>query len=195
LVADEPDEPFEYLKGTVAVSGNWEEWDRDHRAFWKFSISINLSPLVSGKVEAPLKFVPPGISFLGDFYLFADFTAEIDVSVEWGQLTPDHLDAEGSVEGKVEVAVGARLSMMHDAVLKVEVSIESGFSFEVTTQHEGLHIWLEAELKWEGAVGSFNAEGLWGIVSYDRQVTLWEEYSFGTWEWDPIEKIADWLES
>jgi hypothetical protein len=194
-VVDEPDKPFEFLKGGIEVSANWQERDQDYRVFWKFQIAIEFDPLVKGTAEAPLKVVPPGISFLGDFYLFADISAEIDVSVQWGQLSPDHLDASGEAKGEVDLKIGARLNLMHKEVLQVEVSISTGLTFDVTTQHEGLHIWLDAELSWEGAKGDLEAKALWGLFSYKNEVVLWDSKRLGSWEWDPVEELADYIRS
>jgi hypothetical protein len=194
-VVEEPDKPFDFelLKGEIEFSANWQEYDQDYRAFWKYYLALKFDPLLGVQGEATLPFVPPGISLLANACLFADLTGEIDASVQWGQLDPDKLTLGGDVKGEVDLTVGARLSLMDKKVLVVEASGSTGMSLDITPEQKDKRPWLHAELDWEGLKADVEVEVLWGLASLKYEFVVWEPKTVKSWDWDPIEALEPYI--
>lgn len=188
FVSDDPPDPFEGPCGTIEVSANWQEYT-DYRAFWQFQISVNLDPLLEVQAELPLNFVPPVLNKIGNLCLFLDLSAEIDATLAWGQQTPDRTSVSGQIVGKIEAKVGARLSLMHKGLLKVEISVCTGLDLEIDPKIEDQRPKLEVDLYWDVAKGEVEVSALWDFFTFDADVVFWDRKEIGTVDIDIIDSL------
>jgi hypothetical protein len=185
---DDPPDPVEGPCGTIEVSANWKEYS-DYRAFWQFQISANLDPLIKVQAEFPLNFVPPVLNKIGNLCLFLDVSGEIDAALSWGQQTPDRTSVSGQIEGKIEVKIGGRLSLMYKAALKVEISVSTGVDLEIEPKIEGQRPKLDIDVSWEGANGEVEVSALWDLFTFDHDVVFWDSREIGSIDIDIIDSL------
>jgi hypothetical protein len=186
FVSDDPPDPVEGPCGTIEVSASWQEYT-DYRAFWQFQISANLDPLIRIQVEFPLNFVPPVLNKIGNLCLFLDLSGEIDAALSWGQQTPDRTSVSGGITGTIEARIGARLSLMHKGLLKVEVSVCTGVDLEINPKIDDRRPKLEIEAYWDRATGEVEVSALWDLFTFDHDVTFWDRRDIGSRDIDIID--------
>jgi hypothetical protein len=188
FVSDDPPDPVEGPCGTLEISGSWQEYD-DYRAFWQFQISANLDPLICVQAELPLNFVPPLLNKLGNLCLFLDLSGEIDAGLSWGRQTPDQISVSGQVVGKIEAKIGARLSLIRKAFLKVEISVCTGLEVDFEPKIEDQRPKLEIKAYWDVATGEVEASALWDSLAFDYDVTFWDRKELGSKDVDIIDSL------
>jgi hypothetical protein len=176
---------FEVFKVKGKFAGGWEEW-QDHRAFYKYSATLELDPLVKGTFTVPFgptAAIPPWIKkwttdLIGDFYLYLKFEGEVGLAGGWAKESPDKGHGTVSGKGKVGVKAGGSLFLMNKKALNLDVCGATDITLEAKNVPEEKHPTVEYDLKWGGLKIELTVEAMWGMVEYKHEWTVMKERSF-----------------
>ncbi|WP_143537630.1 hypothetical protein [Rubrivirga marina] len=166
---------FDPPDGTISVSAKWAEHD-DHRAFYEYTASVELDPLLGGETKihlGPLAALPGYIKKYVRASVYLKFQGGVSVTGSWGRSSPDEHSASAEASGYIKGAVGAELFLAHEKAL--EVTVEGGTGISLDAEASGAEPpSLEFGFNWDGVKGSVSVKIAAGYISYKESITLFD---------------------
>ena len=167
---------WEFLKTKLKFSGKWAENETDHRAFYKYSASLEFDPLLKGNFLIPFgptSAIPGWIKkwttdYIGDLYLYLKFEGEVKLSGSWSRTTADKSSANVEGSGKITVKAGGNLFLMQKSALNLDVNGATSITAEARAPVSRMPA-VEYDLKWGGLEIELTIEAAWGLVEYKRK--------------------------
>lgn len=198
-VAAGPERKLKFFPKFVGkFDGKWEEHASSHRAFYKYSASIEAKILEASLTIpfGPTAAIPPSIKkwatdWIGDFYIYLKFDGSISLTGEWARKGPDEHKATINAKGKLGATLGASIFLMKKGALNVDINGSTGFKAKVSAPIEK-HPTLEFDLECEGLEAEITIEAVWGMVEYKKRFGLIEGGSVfkAPRRWQPFKPAA-----
>ena len=174
------------LEGSLNISGGWEEFKKDNRAFYKYDISAGFNPIIGAKIRVPISpttVIPRWIKKYGDIYMFVELSGGIALNGHWSRETPDEsrawLEAKGNITGKI----GASLFLMKPSVLYCEVAGSTGISFDTRAYNQSSDPGIISDIIFEGIMGLMTIVVAWGFIEINREFLIFDKTTLNK---DPI---------
>jgi hypothetical protein len=178
------DGKWEFFKTKLKFGGKWAENPTDHRAFYKYTASLELDPLLKGSFLIPFgptSAIPSWIKkwttdLIGDLYLYLKFEGEVKLSGSWSRSSADESSAQVKGSGKIGVKAGGNLFLMKKSALNLDVNGGTNITAEAKAPVSRMPA-VEYDLKWGGLEIELTIEAAWGLVEYKRK-------------WKPVEGFS-----
>jgi hypothetical protein len=180
---------FKLLEGKAKGQAGWQEHKKDHRAYYKYDVSLGFNPLIGGELRIPFgptAVIPEWLKKYGDAYFFFEIKGGLDVNAHWQRSSPDEREIFADAKGFLEVAVGASLFFVDPHAVKAEVAGSTAIEATAKPEAEGDKLVVAGEVGWAGLKATVTIEFAWGIVEYKREFKLWDGSKWGDFHFDLV---------
>jgi hypothetical protein len=173
-----------WLAGTGKWESQWTEFT-DHRAFYKYAITLGFQPLLGANFKLPLKALPLPVSVpkpmpLPLWLLNCAFQLTVsgrwDVDLHFARSTPDftdHTDCEAPLTGQLQASVSAELKAGHACLMVVCLTASSTIDLECRGLIDDRGFGVQGlQLRCNGITAHVEMHMLWNGVNRARDVQL-----------------------